>query len=233
MTTCWATCTRFAGAEAPAGSSVTASGGRIIGVDFDNTLVDYSDILHAAAVERGLIPWSARKDKNGIRDRIRGLPDGEIEWRKLQALVYGVRIGEARLFEGADLFLSRCKRMGIPVYIVSHKTEYAAAGEEGINLRASALAWMTAHDFFRADGFALSAEMVFFGSTRLEKVQRIRQLACTHFIDDLEETFLEETFPAAVEKILFAPQPRQAALRGVRIMGSWREICAYLFAATA
>jgi hypothetical protein len=212
---------------------MAASGGRIIGVDFDNTLVDYGDILHAAAVERGLIPPSARKDKNGIRDRIRGLRDGESEWRKLQALVYGARIGEARLFEGADLFLTRCKRMGIPVYIVSHKTEYAAAGEEGINLRASALAWMTAQGFFRADGFALSAEMVFFDSTRLEKVQRIRLLACTHFIDDLEETFLEETFPAAVDKILFAPQRRQAALRGVRIMGSWREICAYLFAATA
>jgi len=205
---------------------------RIIGVDFDNTIVDYSYILHGAAVERGLIPPSAGKDKNEIRDRIRGLPHGEIEWRKLQALVYGERIGQARLCDGADAFLTRCRRMGIPVYIVSHKTEQAEADEDGTNLRTAALGWMTSHGFFQAQGIGLSRGQVFFTSTRQEKIQQIRQLACTHFIDDLEETFLEETFPPVVEKILLAPQ-RQHASRGVRVMGSWQEICEYLFAAVA
>ena len=33
--------------------------------------------------------------------------------------------------------------------------------------------------------------------------ERIRALGCTHFIDDLEEVFLEPSFPSDVHKILF------------------------------
>jgi len=64
----------------------------IIGVDFDNTLVSYGDNVHREAVQRGLIPPVVGKSKKEIRDRIRQLPDGEIEWQRLQATVYGLKI---------------------------------------------------------------------------------------------------------------------------------------------
>src|ERR1051325_6940804 len=62
--------------------------------------------------------------KRSIRDRIRLLPDGEIEWQKCQALLYGQRIAEAKLVEGVADFIRLCRERGIPVHIVSHKTEF-------------------------------------------------------------------------------------------------------------
>ena len=201
----------------------------IIGVDFDNTIVSYDDIMHRVAVQRGLIHPSVRKSKKHIRDSIRKLPDGEIEWQKLQGIVYGSRMGEARLIEGVQTFFNLCKQNKVAVYIVSHKTEYANFDETRTNLRLAALAWMRKNSFFETDGLGLSQENVYFESTRREKIKRIRNLGCTHFIDDLEETFLEDSFPTNVEKILYAPHMQYSSLPGVRVVTTWEEISDYFF----
>jgi len=81
----------------------------IIGVDFDNTLVSYDDVMHRAAVQQGLIPSDMKKSKKDIRDRIRQLPNGEMKWQKLQAIVYGARMEEARLIDDVQTFFEFCK----------------------------------------------------------------------------------------------------------------------------
>lgn len=199
----------------------------IIGVDFDNTLVNYDDLMHAVALERGLIRADVRKNKKTIRDVIRQLPDGEIEWQRLQAILYGPRMGEAILADGAKTFFELCKQHKSVVYIISHKTEYAAFGETGTDLRTVAMTWMRDNGFFKADGLGLSPQIVYFESTRQEKIERIRHLRCTHFIDDLEETFLEDSFPANVEKILYTPHRQYSPPRGVRVLTTWKEISEY------
>lgn len=203
--------------------------GRVIGVDFDNTLVSYDEVMHRVAVERGLIPSDARKGKRDIRERVRQSAEGERGWQRLQSIVYGEEIGEARLIEGVQVFFEHCRRSGIPVRIISHKTEFAAWHETGTNLRSAALRWMEAQHFFSDQGLGLSPADVVFESTRAEKIERIRQLGCTHFIDDLEETFLEPTFPPHVEKILFAPAGARALPPGVRRVSNWQEMDAYFF----
>ena len=70
----------------------------------------------------------------------------------------------------------------------------------------------------------IESESCFFHSTRQDKIKRIRNLDCTHFIDDLEETFLEESFPEKVEKILFDPHGQYSPRPGVKICSSWQEI---------
>ena len=50
---------------------------------------------------------------------------------------------------------------------------------------------MEQQGFFDPKGLNLKRENVYFESTREEKVARIGFLKCTHFIDDLEETFDE------------------------------------------
>jgi hypothetical protein len=208
---------------------MVSRGGRIVGVDFDNTLVVYDDLLRAMALERGLIAAGAARSKREIRDAVRRLPDGETHWQRLQAAAYGPRIGEARLAEGVAAFLDRCARASVRVCVVSHKTELAGYDETGTNLRQAAVAWMQARGLFALG--ALDPEAVFFGATRAEKIAQIRSLGCTHFVDDLEETFLEDGFPAAVEKILYAPYPPAQVPPGVRVAQSWREIGGYLFGA--
>ena len=201
----------------------------VIGVDFDNTLVSYDDVMYGVALQQGLIHSGTRKSKRDIRDRIRQLPDGEIGWQRLQAIVYGPRMRDARLIDGVQTFFELCQQHKVRVYIISHKTKFAKLDETGTNLRVAALTWMRRNRFFEADGLGLSQKDVYFESTRREKIERISQLGCTHFIDDLEETFLEDSFPMSVEKIPYAPHMQHSSIPGARVFTTWKEISDYLF----
>jgi thiamine kinase-like enzyme/FMN phosphatase YigB (HAD superfamily) len=204
----------------------------VIGVDFDNTLVSYDDLLDRLARERGFLTGNATRGKKSIRDLIRQLPNGEIEWQKLQGVMYGPRLDEAQLIPGAREFFRACQQRGIRAVIISHKTEYAGYDDTHTNLRQAALAWMEKNGVFSHDGFGLRREDVYFAATRAEKINAIQQLGCTLFVDDLEETLLDPTFPTNVEKILFAPHGH-SALPGVRVFHSCDEIREHVFQETA
>ncbi len=200
-----------------------------IGIDFDNTIVGYDEVMYRIASQRGLVGSDGDRTKRAVRDRIRRLPDGEIEWQKLQALAYGPLIVEARLLEGADEFIRRCRRAGIAVFIVSHKTRFANYDETRTDLRAAAMEWMTGQRFFEPDGLDLGRGNVYFESTRADKIARIEQVGCSHFIDDLEEVFLEPSFPCGVQKILYAPEASLIPASGAITMPSWQALCDYFF----
>jgi diaminopimelate decarboxylase len=167
--------------------------------------------------------------KRKIRDHIRRLPNGEIEWQKCQALLYGPRISEAKLIEGVPQFFELCRQHGMKVYVVSHKTEFSRFDNTGTNLRTAALAWMSSNAFFEPNGLGLTEGSVFFADSRQEKIDRICTLQCTDFVDDLEETFLEATFPPSTARILYEPGRESAAPAGVLLMRTWQEISDYFF----
>jgi hypothetical protein len=200
----------------------------VIGIDFDNTIVSYDDLFHNVAEERGIsIPYKG--SKKALRDFVRHTPSGEVEWQKIQAIVYGPRIGDAKLIEGVDHFLKLCMMNEVKVYVISHKSEYATQDTEKINLREAALKWMELNKFFNDDGLGIDPNSIYFGLTRKDKIKYIMQLGCTHFIDDLEETFLEETFPVSVRGILYSPLGENYAPDTVTTVRSWQEICNYFF----
>jgi len=203
-------------------------GGWVFGVDLDNTIASYDELMHTIALERGLIGPDVAKNKKLIRDTIRALPNGETLWRSLQVTVYGPRMHEARLIEGVREFFAECRHRRIPVYIVSHKTEYANFGEANVNLRTTAMAWLEQHGFFHEKELGLRRTDVFFESTCAEKIDRIKALRATHFIDDLEETFLESAFPRDVEKILLATNEQPGDKAGAVSFATWRQIHEYL-----
>lgn len=198
-----------------------------IGVDFDNTIIAYDALLREEAKRQGYLKNVNGTDKREIRDLVRGLEDGEMKWRRLQAIVYGRRIDEATLADGAEGFLRLCKERHVSVWVISHKTPYAAADPGGVNLREAALRWMQRRGFF-GEELGVSPQRIFFSSTRAEKISRIGMLDLTHFVDDLEETFLEDSFPESVEKILYAPHGHRE-YPGVRVVRSWKEIGRYVF----
>jgi hypothetical protein len=193
----------------------------IIGIDFDNTIASYDDLMHQLAVGWGLVARDMPKNKRMIRDALRALPDGEVKWRRLQTHCYGPGMGDARPMDGVKEFLAACKQRGLPVWIVSHKTRLANFGEP-VDLRAAAVDWMAQQRLFDA----VPRERVFFEETRKEKIGRIRALGITHFIDDLEETFLEESFPGSVEQILYTAQPSHNGRW--RSFATWRDIGQHL-----
>ena len=201
----------------------------VIGIDFDNTIVSYDELFHRLAAERGLIPPEVPRHKTSVRDFLRR-SGREDAWTELQGQIYGARIVEAPAFPNVIEFFTRAQRAGLPLYIVSHKTRQPAIGPPQ-DLHQAALDWLEAHGFFDAQGVGFSSDRVFFTATRQDKVSMIAELSCTHFIDDLEETFREKTFPTNVEKILFAPQLPASVRHGAKVMRHWREIENYVFAA--
>ena len=196
----------------------------IIGIDFDNTIISYDELMYKTSLDRKLIPSECAKNKNIIRRMIRTLPDGEISWQKIQAMVYGPEIKQAEMFNGVRSFFKACKSTRTPIFIVSHKTEYAAQNTEGINLREAALDWMEDHHFFIPEGLGITRKQVYFEPTRKQKISRIKKLGCTHFIDDLIETFLDPSFPENIKKILFSSLAPDVFWPDVKTVVSWQEI---------
>ncbi|CUW37994.1 conserved protein of unknown function [Magnetospirillum sp. XM-1] len=174
----------------------------LIGIDFDNTLAGYDHVFVAAAGGRGWLPAGFEGGKRAVRDAVRGLADGELKWMELQGEVYGPRMPQAELIEGADRFLHRCRAGGVPVVVVSHKTEFGHFDPTRTRLHDAARAWMTAKGFFEPGGFAVAD--AFFEPTRAGKIARIKALGCDVFIDDLEEVLLDPGFPSACRRLHLA-----------------------------
>jgi len=202
----------------------------ILGLDFDNTIASYDDLMHRLAVQWGWLDSGLPSSKRTVRDALRALPDGESKWRRLQTHCYGPGMSDAQPMDGVEDFLAACKERRIPVWIVSHKTQFANFGDPTVNLRAAAVTWMNQQGLLDADRFGLGLERVFFEETRQEKIDRIRSLGITHYVDDLEETFLEKSFPPEVNKILFSPQPLRNGNPHCRAFRTWPDIGQHLFA---
>ena len=105
--------------------------------------------------------------------------------------------------------------------VVSHKTQFARRDVTQTDLRAASVGWMESSGLFDRTG--LDRERVFFADTRHEKVARIETLACTHFVDDLVEVFLEEEFPEVTTKVLLAAACGRVP-EGVIHVGDWTHV---------
>ena len=88
-----------------------------IGLDFDNTIACYELVFPKVAKKLGLVnnDWSGTKKE--LRDRLMIQSGGDLEWQKLQGLVYGKFMSQAVLFPGVANFFLRCKRMNIVTHI--------------------------------------------------------------------------------------------------------------------
>ncbi len=194
----------------------------LIGIDFDNTIVCYDRLLHAIAVETGLIPVDLPCHKEQIRDYLRDCR-AEESWTELQGRVYGVEIERAPPFSGVLEFFNRCRQRQIEVCIISHRTRRPYRGPD-VDLHAAARHWLNKHQFQQSGMAGLSTERVYFEETKQQKLDRIEQVACTHFIDDLLEFLTDPGFPSEVHRILFDPHGRHRVGCQVTRVESWPEI---------
>ena len=112
----------------------------IVGIDFDNTLISYDTVFHRVAVERGLIPATIPPTKTAVRDWLRAVGQ-EPAWTQLQGSVYGQAIVMAEPFPGVHSFLDTCRRLGITIRIISHKTRLPFVGPP-LDLHAAARDWL-------------------------------------------------------------------------------------------
>ena len=191
----------------------------IIGVDLDNTIVSYDKLIYSAAFKKGLIPKDIGSTKKEIRDYLRKIGK-EDDWTELQGYIYGPGILEAKPFLGVLDFFKNCKKQDIKVYIISHKTKYPFLGEK-YDLHEYAKKWIEKQGFHNQE-IRLPKDNVFLELTKEDKIKRIKELKCTHFIDDLPEFLAEPDFPN-IQKILFDPNNEHKNIDYKRAR-SWLDI---------
>ena len=197
----------------------------ILGLDFDNTLISYDELFYQVALDKGLIPSDLSKTKNAVRDYLRQAGK-EDEWTLLQGEVYGSRIQEAIAFEGMQEALKKISTQSERIFLVSHKTRTPYMGRQ-YDLHQAAMGWLQGHAFFDIEGLGWEENQVFFELTKEEKLQRIVQLGCTHYIDDLPEIL--EMLPDTVQKILFTPNKAGVIPKGWRRLEEWSLLPELLF----
>ena len=194
----------------------------VIGVDLDNTIINYGDLFYTVALDKKWIPKECQRDKISIRGYLQSKGRNDL-WTELQGLVYGPYLKDAVLYSGVDDFLLACRRLVIPVWIVSHKTRFPAIGFQ-YDLHASASEWLSASGLICNENGGVRKDRVIFCESRSEKIRAILGLQLTHFVDDLPEVFLEPDFPKEIRKYLYAPDGVEKPTSYCDTVTSWQDL---------
>ena len=203
-----------------------------IGVDLDNTLVNYDSAFLAAADYLQIrLPLSVRL-KSQIQEFVRSQPGGEIVWQRLQGLAYGRTVPRhAKLYPGVKRFLWRCRELGHSVVIVSHKTKYGHQDLEKVPLREVASAFLIANGII-GDQDRL-VDNVTYHNTYEEKISFIKKHEFDWFVDDLIEVISDLSGMDGLNRILFSPTEYQKMEdfdgdEATRWCSDWQQIDAFV-----
>ncbi len=192
-----------------------------LGIDFDNTLVIYDEIFYNLALERGFIHKNIQANKVSIREEMI-LNGKENEFTEMQGEVYGNLIKNAKLQKDLSQTLNFLLKKGIKISIVSHKTKFPIKGKK-YDLHQAALNWLKTNNFFEENFIGIELENVFFEETIDQKIQRIKDINCTHFIDDLEKVL--EKLDNGIIKILFTKKNfKTSENKNFLTLNNWNEI---------
>ena len=195
-----------------------------LGLDFDNTIVQYDRLFHQVATERSLIPVTIEENKLAIREYLR-ITGREEEFTLIQAEVYGKRIIEAKASVGVLEALKKLEERGVKMTIVSHKTKFPYAGPQ-YNLREAAINWLEENKFFSESGLNWKKNQVYFEDSKKAKIRRIEELRVSYYIDDLPEILL--LLPSSIKKILYAPKGSRENQSQFIQMKHWDELCNHI-----
>ena len=162
----------------------------IVGIDLDNTIINYNlafeKALKVFKLKNQKFSFSSNpvENKEYLRRSIikkRGIK----LWQKIQGQVYGnLLLKNALIFPGVKRFIWRCKQRNNKVYIISHKTKYGAFDKKKVLLREVAKKFLKKQGILGGNSF--SVDGIFFANDGESKAQIINKLGVDYFIDDLK-----------------------------------------------
>ena len=191
-----------------------------LGLDFDNTLIDYDEVFFTLALEKNLIPPSINKDKKSVR---KFFIDNNIEdeFINLQGEVYGLKVLEAKQSFGMFEALKSLKNDNYELIIVSHKTKYPYSGKK-YDLHKAASNWLELNKFFDPNGLAMKKENVYFEITKEDKISRIEQLDISFYIDDLQSIL--SLIKPSIKRILYSPKFKEKIDKDFYLLENWKNL---------
>ena len=191
----------------------------LVGLDFDNTIVNYDQVFYDVAMETGIVPKEIPVNKLAVRDFLRSIGREDC-WTEMQGYVYGARMDNAQLYPGFIDFIQHVKNAGHSAVIISHKTAHPFLGPK-YDLHTAAYQWIEKNICIEGRP-VLSTESIFFEPTKEKKLERIAQLECDIFIDDLPEILTSPHFPVKVLGLLFDPDSKHSL--DIPKFSSWAKI---------
>ena len=176
---------------------------RHIGVDLDNTLIDYSRSFTELGREFGFKENSTRES---IRKELRRNDGADDVWQEFQSLLYTRGLEFAELAPYSRTFLKIARENNINISIVSHKSSTTQERFGGHDLRGPALEWLRKKELMPQ----IVDEMdVHFASTQNEKIEKVFNLKVDLFIDDLDEVIEKLNVAASLKTWHFSLNSKQ------------------------
>ena len=189
-----------------------------IGFDFDNTIVDYDLVFTQIANELNLEYLDS--PKNSIKNYYEvelGQPNS---WKKIQFKVYCELISKIAPSEKFITLLNWLINNSHDIFIVSHKTQNIKINNKNLNLRQPAKKWIE-------DNIpTFNKERIFFESSAIAKIRKIKSLNLDFFVDDLMTILNHRQFPHVTKKILFNSSLHK--LNKIYIASNWEEVKKYI-----
>ena len=189
-----------------------------IGFDFDNTIVDYDLVFTQIANELNLEYLGS--PKNSIKNYYEvelGQPNS---WKKIQFKVYCELISKIAPSEKFISLLNWLINNNHDIFIVSHKTQNIKINNKNLNLRQPAKKWIE-------DNIPIfNKERIFFESSAIAKIRKIKSLNLDFFVDDLMTILNHRQFPQITKKILFNSSLDK--LNKIYIASNWDEVKKYI-----
>jgi hypothetical protein len=185
-----------------------------IGIDLDNTIVIYDDLIRAQADL--LNAPTNLKSKKDIADYLRN-NKLENKWTEIQGLIYGPLMKKAKIATNFIDIVIELINKNVEIVIISHRTRYSQY-DGSYDLHKSASVWLNENIFFKLKGVQIK---VFFGETIDEKINLIRDQKVDYFIDDLKKILSHKDFPVSTKKILFTNGIDSSTKKDMSILTHW------------
>jgi len=167
-----------------------------IGIDLDNTIINYELAFKKVSVLKKLKIKNINKEK--LKNKIiKNFSEGE--WTTVQGEIYGKYINFATPYKGFKNFLRNNNKF-FEFFIISHKSKFPILGKK-INLHKKAKYWLKNNKISYCDNSLINNKNIFFLNTKKNKIKKIKDLKIDYFIDDLEEIL--NKMPRNIGKIKF------------------------------
>lgn len=150
----------------------------ILGLDIDNTVIDYSPAVQALAPRFGIQGAQTHPD---AKNMLAAVDASDLAWQAFQAALYTEGLQYATPAPGLFAFLEVVAAHCGTVFLASHKTATTQSRFGSQDLRTRTLDWLSCHKI--TDLISHPAGVQFFGR-EADKIEHIRHLKPSIFVDD-------------------------------------------------
>lgn len=187
-----------------------------IGIDFDNTIVNYDGVFYRTGLELGWLPKEMGHSKQAVKSYFID-KNSESKWTELQGIVYGKTIANAVPYDGFIDVISKWRKKGYEIFLVSHKTKHPIIGDK-LDFHQAALNWLDSYDLKK------QFDEIYFCEQKDGKVAKIAELNLDCFIDDLQDVLLHKSFPECTQRYLFGVSSSE--IPNIRAIPHWKALAA-------